>query len=175
MSQLTINPLDEEQVVSALEALGVRYLSRQGEAQSEMNAPSELLAALVRQPSSRVRAALIALLLAHPDFAVHGPEALSLLNEQEAQTFKLFYSAAVLLQRHYATTLHTFLGSRWQELPDLFSAELGITGQSIMERLKALAHIHTRLSGLALNWAGTYESAAQHLLRRWKAEAEWNQ
>jgi hypothetical protein len=170
-----LNRLDEEQVVAALEALGVSYLSRRGEAQAEIYAPCQLLAALVRQPSSRVRAALIALLLARPDYSAHSRDALSLLNEQEAQTFKLFYSAAVLLQRQYAPTLHTFLNAAWQELPDLFSVELGITGQSTMERLRSLAHIHARLSGLQLNWTGTYENAALHLLRSWKVDAEWNQ
>ena len=57
----------EEQLVDELAQLGVRYLSRQSmDVAQYVHAPYELLAKLVCQPSSRVRSALIALLLARP-------------------------------------------------------------------------------------------------------------
>ncbi len=51
----------EERLVAELEQLGVRYLSRlTNEKARRVRTPHKLLADLVQQPSSRVRAALIA-------------------------------------------------------------------------------------------------------------------
>jgi hypothetical protein len=166
----------EERLVAELERLGVRYLSRQtSERASRNRAPHKLLADLVRQPSSRVRAALIALLLANPSFAEHVPAALKSLPLEHAQTLKLFYTAAMLLQRQYAAPLQTFLGADWRWLPDLFSAEFNLPAAAPREQLGILANLHQQKTGMTLNWAGTYENAARHLLRRWGLEQTWNQ
>lgn len=166
----------EEQLVAELKQLGVRYLSPQSDAGVvQGRAPQELLADLVRQPSSRVRVALIALLLARPDYAAHAPAALKNLTHEQAQTFKFFYTAAMCLQQQYAGALRAFLGIRWLELPDLFSDEMEITGNSPTARLRALARLHAQRTGMHLNWAGTYENAARHLLRRWEMERTWKQ
>jgi hypothetical protein len=170
------SPHSEEQVIAELERLDVRYLSRQFESVPvELRAPQQLLADLVRQPSSRVRAALIALLLAHPEYAAHVESALGLLEKEHAQTFKFFYTAAVYLQKQFENPLRVFMGTRFQFLPDLYSAQLGVTGETPTARLQSLAKIHIQANGVHLNWAGTYQSAAQHLLRRWEMERQWNQ
>lgn len=177
MATATQAPLQaEEQLVAELERLGVRYLSRQSDAGVvKARAPQELLADLVRQPSSRVRAALIALLLARPDYAAHVSAALENLTREQAQTFKFFYTAAVCLQQQYAGMLQVFLGANWRWMPDLFSDELGLSGDTPAARLKALARLHAQRTDAQLNWAGTYENAARHLLRRWEMERTWKQ
>jgi hypothetical protein len=164
----------EEQLVSELARLGIGYLSRQSaDNSSRVYAPHELIAGLVCQPSSRVRSALIALMLAYPGYAVYVPRALRLLKTDQAQTLRFFYTAAVILQKMYAQGLQPSLGTKWRNLPDLFSDELGLTGDSPAARLRNLARLHARWSGENLNWAGTYENAAQHLLRRWDREKAW--
>jgi len=164
----------EEQLVSELARLGISYQSRQSaDNSSRVYAPHELMAGLVCQPSSRVRSALIALLLARPDYSVFIPQALRLLNLSQAQIFRFFYTAAVNLQQIYAQGLQPSLGTEWRNLPDLFSDELGLTGVSPAARLRNLARLHAQWSGENLNWAGTYDSAAQHLLRRWEKEKTW--
>lgn len=164
----------EEQIIAELEKLGVRYLSRQMPIEAaSVRPPADLLAELMLQPSSRVRVASIALLLARPDYAAYAAAALKKLNPTQAQTFKFFYTAAVLLQRQYAQTLRGFLGDQWRELPDLFSNEIGVSGHTPAERLHSLAHRHAHWSGIRLNWTGTYESAARHLVRRWEMEQQW--
>ena len=169
-------PQSEEQIIAELERLGVRYLSRQFESvPTAPRAPHQLLAELIRQPSSRVRAALISLLLAHPEYAAHTPAALKLLQGEQAQNFKFFYTAAVHLQAQFENPLRVFLGTRFQTLPDLFSNELGVTGDSATARLQSLARLHRQWNGVRLNWVGTYQSAALHLLRRWEVEKQWNQ
>lgn len=166
----------EEQIIVELERLGVRYLSHSMKIESvSTRAPDSLLAELIRQPSSRVRLALIALLLARPDYAAHAGMAVQQLDSKESQTFKFFYTAAVFLQRQYTKILRDFLDAQWRELPDLFSAEIGVTGNTPSERLRSLAQHHAQWSGVHLNWAGTYESAARHLLRRWEMENQWAQ
>jgi hypothetical protein len=165
----------EEHLVAELEQLGVRYLSRlTNEKVRRVRPPHKLLADLVQQPSSRVRAALIALLLARPAYGEHIPAALKLLTPEQSQMLKLFYTAAVLLQRQYAAPLQTFLGADYCWLTDFFSTELNLPAASPKKQIKALAKLHQQKTGVTLNWAGTYENAARHLLRRWELEQTWN-
>ncbi len=169
-------PQAEEQVVAELAQFGVRYLSRQSILGTVIaHAPQDFLAALVRQPSSRVRSAVIALLLARPDFASYVPAALQHLESLDAQTLKFFYTAAVYLQEQYADVLKLFIGEQWRQLPDLYSKELGLSGDTPVKRFKSLARLHAQKTGENLNWAGTYENAARQLLRRWEMERIWRQ
>jgi hypothetical protein len=164
----------EEQLVAELARLGVRYLSRQSaDAAQSVYAPYELLARLVCQPSSRVRSALIALLLARPDYARYVRQALKSLNQTDAQRLRFYYSAAVILQQQYAEILQTALGAKWRKLPDLFAGELGVTGDSPAARLQELGRLQAQWSGESLNWAGTYENVAKLLARQWESEERW--
>jgi hypothetical protein len=112
--------------------------------------------------------------LAHPEYAEYVPAAIKSLPGKHAQTLKIFYTAAFLLQKQYARSLKPFLGVKWKWLPDLFSQELGLAPLSSKEGLKNLAQTHAKLTKAELNWAGTYNNAACHLLRRWQMEKKWN-
>ena len=166
---------EEERVVAELGLLGIGYLSRCTSGQAKyVRPPDILLADLVRQPSARVRAAVIAVLLAHPEYASAVPAALERLGPAERLTLRLFYTAAVLLQQEHANRLRDFVTG--QPLPDRFSAELGLQESAApQERLVALGQQHRRRTRVHVNWTGTYESVAQHLLRSWELEAAWNQ
>jgi len=167
----------EDMIVAELEQLDIRYLSRQGsDAGTQMRPPVELLADLMRQPSARVREAVIAVLLAHPAYAQAIPAALAQLSAHEQSALRFFYSAAVLLQQQYGDALRPYIADRWQWLPDLFSQELGLPGSGTpRERLERLAVVHRAYTRSAINWAGTYENVARKLVRRWSLEHRWNQ
>ena len=109
--------------------------------------PHLLLADLMRQPSARVREAVIAVLLAHPAYAQAIPAALAQLSASEQLALRFLYSASVLLQRQYADALRPYVAERWQWLPDLFSQELGVAMQGTpRERLEpgwASCIVHT--------------------------------
>jgi hypothetical protein len=166
----------EDRIVAELELLDVRYLSRQSsEACVSMRSPAELLADLMRQPSSRVREAVIAVLLAHPAYAQAVPAALAQLSPSEQSALRFFYSAAVLLQWQYADALRPHVAERWHWLPDLFSQELGLgTHGTPQERLRRLGAAHCAHSRSAINWTGTYDNVARKLVRRWNLERRWN-
>ena len=168
---------EEEKLVAELGLLGIRYLSRQSPYQaSHVRPPEILLADLVRQPSARVRAAVIAVLLSHPEYAEAMPAALKRLRPSERLTLESFYTAAVLLQQEYAHRLQSFLATRWEWLPALFSAELGLPDKGTpRERLILLGHRHRHRTKAAVNWVGTYEQVVHKLLRHWEREAQWNQ
>ena len=176
MTQPTLSRIHkEEQLVAELEQLGVRYLSRMtNEKASRLRTPRRLLVDLVQQPSSRVRAAVIALLLARPAYGKHVPAAVKGLAPEQALTLKLFYTAAVLLQREYAAPMQNHLGAGWLWLTDYFSAELNLPETAPEVQLRELAKLHRQKTGVTLNWAGTYENAARHLIRRWELEQIWN-
>jgi hypothetical protein len=166
---------EEERIVAELKLLDVGYLSRRTPVRAKhVRPPDVLLADLVRQPSARVRSAVIAVLLAHPEYAAAVPAALEHLGPTERLTLQLFYTAAVLLQQEHAKRLRAFVGGH--QLPDWFSAELGLPQTARPhERLEALGRQHRQCTQARVNWTGTYESVAQHLLRSWELEARWNQ
>lgn len=166
---------DEDRLVAELELLGITYLSRNGSTSVDsMRAPHELLSDLIRQPSARVRGATIAVLLLHPDLATAVPAAMSRLLQADQVTLQVFYTASVILQVKYADRLQIIAPST-RPLPDLFSLGLGLSRSgSPDEQLSALGQIHHRLSGSAVNWAGTYDNVAQHLLNQRERERLWN-
>jgi hypothetical protein len=166
---------EEERIVAELESLGVRYLSRHTVDRAESIRPADvLLADLVRQPSARVRAAVIALLLAHPEYSDAVPAALERLRPAEGMTLRLFYTAAVLLQQEHAERLRPFVpGDR---LPGRFAVDLGLPDTAPpSEKLAALGQQHRKQTHAAVNWAGTYQNVARRLLRSWELAALWNQ
>jgi hypothetical protein len=167
----------EEELVAELELLGVRYLSRQASYQaSRARPPATLLADLVRQPSARVRAAVIAVLLAHPEYADAVPMALDRLRAAERLTLQSFYAAAMLLQQEHTDRLRPLLGTRWRPLPDLreVTTELDLPAEGTpVERLAALGREHQRRSQKMVNWAGSYEQVARQLIRSWEVQSQW--
>ncbi|PKO21515.1 MAG: hypothetical protein CVU38_14385 [Chloroflexi bacterium HGW-Chloroflexi-1] len=166
----------EDSIVAELEQLDIRYLSRQSiDAGAQGRPPATLLADLMRQPSARVREAVIAVLLAHPVYAQAVPAALAQLSAPEQLALRFFYSASVLLQRQYADVLRPHVAERWQWLPDLYSQELGIATQGTpQERLGRLGAAHRAYTRSAINWTGTYDNVARKLVRRWSLEHRWN-
>ena len=170
--------LDEEEcLVAELECLGIRYLSRQTAFRAEkIRLPADLLADLIRQPSARVREAVIAVLLAYPEYAEAVPDALQRLSPVEQTTLRFFYTASVLLQQQFFDELQTFVSDRWQTLPDLFSDDLGLpTAGEPRERLAKLGQAHRHRANPAVNWTGTYENVARKLVRARELEQQWKQ
>ena len=167
---------EEEKLVAELALLSIGYLSRNATYEAVKVRPAgRLLAGLVQQPSARVRAAVIAVLLAHPEYAASVVNALKLLSPSEQLTLRFFYTAAMLLQALYADRLRPLMATHWQPLPDMFSAELGLpTGDSPRDKLAQLGREHQSRTRTSVNWAGSYEGVAKKLLRRWELERQWN-
>ena len=158
----------EEKVVAELERLGVHYLSRLTNFSThKIYSPAQFIADIVKQPSARVRNAVISLFLARPEYSAYVQEALRHSNAETALTLKFFYTAAVLLQEKYQINPTTVL-------PDFFLAEFGVTGRNPDEKLHSLGQKHQQVSGKSINWQGTYENAAKHLLHQWELEKAWN-
>ena len=168
---------EEEYLVAELESLGVRYLSRQTAYLAKHVRPGDvLIAGLVCQPAARVRNAVIALLLAHPEYAGWAFRDLARLQPGEQTRLRILYTAAVVLQKEHAKILRSSLGIAWRLLPDLFAQELGVsTSQSPDKTLKRLGRLQQQETGAVVNWCGTYEDVVQRLLRQWELELQWNQ
>ncbi len=167
----------EDQIVAELALLGIRYLSQGIDIHAVGTRPvDQLLADLVQQPSSRVRTAVIALLLEHPEYAAFVPDSVLHLRKSNRLLLKLFYTAAVILQKKYVSTLKEFSGKEFTWLPDLYSKELRVPlNLQPEESLKILSSRHSQLMGSKANWLGTYDNAARHLLRQKELDRQWNQ
>lgn len=168
---------DEDQLVAELHQLGITYLSNRLITPPKSPRPLEqLLADTIKQPSSRVRTAVIALFLLHPDYAEFVLTALGLLNENQRQILKLFYTAAVYLQRLYQSDLIVIIGSEFIWLPDLFGEDMGISSTlSPQYAVQQLGIKHQEITNSLINWAGTYKNVVCHLIRYKQREAQWNQ
>ena len=174
-----------DELVGALDGLGLHVLSG-GIKPSRVIPPAELVAGLVMQSDARLRLALIGLLLYRPDFALAVPLATSSLcvphgascepqacRSHDLLTLKLYYTAAMLLQKKYDAQLSQLLGER-EPLPDLFSKELAVsTTGSFDARLKELGEQHKVLVEAGVNWVGTYHHGAKRLIKRLQCEVKW--
>lgn len=164
-----------DRLVTELNRLGVHFVTGGELEQSAPSlSPAELLAGLASQSEARLRLALIPLLLVHPELATAVFGALAQLTQQQQLTLKLLYTAAVILQQCHAEQLQAFLG-RYDALPNQFATDLGIPMVGdCLDRLKQLGERHRALSGLAINWVGTYRHAADRLLRQLSLEVQWS-
>lgn len=167
----------EDTLVTELECLGIRYIYRSTTCKVADPRPIDyLLADVVRQPSSRVRGALISLLLLHPEYSSHVPFALKRLRGENRWLFKIYYTAAVILQAKYYDRLQSLIQGKWVDLPDLFSPELSLPADaSLEEKLRKLGEWHQLQIGELVNWVGTYDNAARHLIHQLELEVQWSQ
>ena len=171
--QTQLIDLTPAELVGALDALNVPFLA--GGALTTTLAPIPLLKGLARAPEARLRSAIIPLVLRHPEFSTETLAVVLELSGAARVTCECFYTAAVLLQRKYRARLSHLFGAQIA-LPDWFSAELGLTFSTDADAgLRALGACHATLTGLPINWVGTYLHAAERFIRHCEVEAKWNQ
>lgn len=169
------SPITTDELVGALDALGVPFLAGGIQTPRALAlSNSELLLGLARDPDARVRLAVIPLLLLRPDFAEVIPGVARKLRGDARLTFWCYCTAAHWLQRKYKEPLTAFVG-KLVPLPDWFSAKLGLAYDETeaVRALDALGKRHQVLSHERLNWKGTYEHAAQSLIKQLTWERAW--
>jgi hypothetical protein len=149
-----MNQITGSQLVNALRALDVNFIMGEQSSNDALhNQPVRLIAALAESEEARLRLSLIPLFLDHPEFSEHVRAVAQKLNSSARLTLQCYYSAAVWLGQKYL---------RCQLLPDFFSKELNLyLTDDPEENLHTLAKRHVELSGMQVNWLGTYEHAAQ--------------
>ncbi len=159
---------EDEHVVAELYRLGVRHLARfDTQTAPAAIAPAQLMAALAAHPQARLQGALILLFLRRPDYQQYIFAALEGLDPYGARSLKLFYQAAVYLQRELNPILQSNL-ERCPMLADLFSAEQGLPPATTVQpgpltaqpALEVVGEQHRQHSGRGYNWAGSYR---QHI------------
>ncbi len=157
-----ISPVTGDQLASALHILGVSFLLGGTNADNAIHKqPTYLIAALAESNEARLRLSLIPLFLEHPEFSAYALSEAKKLRPSARLTLQCYYSAAVFLQRKYRARLGGLLHEKIL-LPDIFSEFLGLQATNDPEKnLSSLAKRHQELSGVQVNWLGTYEHAAQ--------------
>jgi len=155
-----------EQLTNALHSLGVEFImGGQYENETLHKQPGRLIVALAQSSEARLRLSLIPLFLEHPELARYVPSAAAKLAPAARIILECYYTAAVWLQQQHITQLNTLIGSK-PTLPDYFSRKIGFEiTTNPGENLKSLAERHRVLSGAQVNWLGTYQHAAQVMLR----------
>jgi len=162
----------QEQLISTFNKLSVPFVNG-GNGDYEPLPPAELIAGLSVQKDARLRLALIPLFLSRPDLSGAAKEAGIQLSDRPLNNLRLYYTAAVYLQKIYHNELEHLLP--WHtHLPDLFSKQLGLGYfQSAEIALAELGRRHAQLAGLRANWVGTYHHGAKYLIKRLHCEIAW--
>lgn len=125
----------------------------------------QLVADLARAREPRLRRALVALFLRHPELAHFVPPLVDRLPLTDADTLRHMFTAAMFLQRMWRSTLGLYLGSQpllpdhfgtaWYHLPEpeVYFGEAGLRGLAEYYKLRTGA-----------DWLSAYEEDARHLL-----------
>lgn len=161
----TPSTVSGDQLANALQALGVNFIMG-GQAKKEAlhKRPRRLLAALAQSDEARLRLALIPLFLEHPEFARHVRAVAKQLDPSARLTLQCYFTAALWLAQT--------IPARRISLPDLFSKELDLSITDDPEKnLRTLAKRQRELSGMSVNWFGTY----QHAVQTWRKGLELKQ
>jgi len=155
-----------EQLTTALHMLGVDFIMGEEYPNESLHKqPARLIAALGQSPDARLRLSLIPLFLEHPEFAAYVPSVAIKVTPAARLILKCYYTAAVWLQQQHRNQLNALIGNK-PSLPDHFSRDIGYEiSNDPEENLKSLAQRHQLLSGAQVNWLGTYQHAAQVLLK----------
>jgi hypothetical protein len=158
---------DRETLVAALRERGVDYLAP-GDAQGEPVSDEALIAALAEHDDPRLRQALIALFMLHPQLAPLVPPLRVRLGAPAAVELLAHYMAAVYLQSMWRIRLDHYLPPT-PDLPDYFSQSLGLPGPDDeygKAGLYALAAWHSAHAPGRANHLSEYEGVAELLLDR---------
>ena len=151
---------DRNQIVENLRVHGIYYLAS-GEIKQEarVNLPPQVLIKRIAENSDpRLRLALIALFIRHPQHAAIVSDLVGQLNEPARTELKTFYMAAVYLQRFWMPRLKLYIKD-FPLLPDLYSKELFLPqpeDRHGKNGLYALADWHANRSPHHFNWRASY-------------------
>lgn len=163
---------ERETLVAALRRRGVDYLMSDG-GYGEPLADAVLLASLAVQEDARLRSALTALFLLHPELAAEVIPLIQRLPPEAQVELQARYMAAVYLQRFWRTRLEIYNLVK-PDLPDLFSAQLGLPSVEVMygkPGLHALAEWHQRQHPVTYNRRVEYELVVEHIIASLKMHA----
>lgn len=163
-----------ERLLGELRAHGITYLSGGHEAMAAASAhpmpDAELLRALARYPESRVRNAVIGLLLLYPELAGAIPDALRAADEPTAESLATLALAALYMSRLWRTRLRLALG-RAPELPaDLLAPLIAARGLPSPDEmygelgLRALAEFERIRRGVRYNFLSDWQNQVEQLI-----------
>ena len=115
-----------ESLVAALRDQGITYLAPSDAVGREVPKNHEqLLHALLHQHDTRLRLAIVPLLLRHPEISESVLALAARLDAAVLLEFQTLYMAAVYLQRNWQSRLSIYLGDM-PLLPNLFSHQMGL-------------------------------------------------
>jgi hypothetical protein len=160
-----------DRLVAALRQRGVDYLAP-SDAQGAPLDDAALIAALAAHDDPRLRQALIALFLVHPELASLVPALRPTLAEPAATELVAHYMAAVYLQSMWAIRLGHYQAPL-VALPDYYSRELGLPhpdelyGRAGLYALADWHTVHRRERGNALSeYDGTFSLIIERIKSR---------
>lgn len=166
---------DRNQIVENLRVLGICYLAS-GEIKQEARvslAPQVLIKRIAENSDPRLRLALIALFIRHPQHSKIVSDLGGQLNEPARTELKTFYMAAVYLQRFWMPRLKLYIKD-FRLLPDLYSKELFLPQPEDRHGkigLYALADWHANRSPYHFNWRASYLKVMDLLFAQLRMES----
>jgi hypothetical protein len=164
---------DRETLVAALRERGIDYLAP-SQAQGEPVTDEALIVSLASHDDPRLRQALIALFMLHPQLAPLAPAARARLEPAAEVELLAHYLAAVYLQSMWRVRLDHYLPPT-PDLPDYYSKSLNLPDADDeygKAGLYALAAWHSAHAPWRANHLSEYEGVADLLLDRLWLQAQ---
>jgi len=111
-----------DRLANALHFLGVNFIAADQDMPETIHKhPAQLIRALAQSKEARLRLSIIPLFLDHPEFASYLPKITQTLDPSERLILQCYYTAAFFFKKKFSSLVEIK-----QELPDLFSDDLGL-------------------------------------------------
>jgi hypothetical protein len=157
---------DRDSLIAALRSMGVDYLTGGADGPAAALSEKALISRLASHPEARLRQALIALFLLHPELSRFVADLSARLPKDAGRELRAHYMAAVYLQQMWSIRLRRYIGDP-RELEDYFSQSLNLPkprdGHGRFG-LHALAEWHKAASPVRANHLAEYEGTAKRLM-----------
>ncbi|MGQ9903738.1 MAG: hypothetical protein ACUVRU_05190 [Anaerolineae bacterium] len=121
-------PPERDDLVAGLHARGVCYLAPTPHGDERALSDDELIAGLAQSGNARLRFALAALFLAHPELAERAAQISATLSPSAQRELRKQYLAAMYLQRMWRSRLRAYFGDQPLISPRFTSAKDSPTG-----------------------------------------------
>jgi hypothetical protein len=166
-------------LIGRLAGHGVRYFNESGGAPESPASLAPLLQDLAYSPNGRLRSALIALLLRHPEYAAEAEEFASDLPEEDPARLLLLLSivVAAALQCEWSFTLDIYLPDRMAIEAGRLAERLSLPPPTLdygRPCLKAASHLLSKDEVFPANYKEDWENAARRLMAQLAREASSN-
>lgn len=166
--------ISSDDLVNSINLMGIVFFPSSIKSNhADLLPPEIIFAELSMHEDVRMRLAIIAILLQRPDLASFAANAMAKISINYKNTFMVYYTAACLLQQIYADEWNKIFET-YVPIPDKYSGDLNLSKKGTAEdRLRELSKRQAEITGMPLNWFGTFSHTGRRIIEWLKKQQSW--